>query len=129
MTFVWCHLILGLPVMGLLLFVVLPFWPALGLYGVLVAASGLVYWKVAEALRAPLQTGVEGLLGAEGVTLSDLEGEGLVRLQGAVWQARAGKAIPLGERVRVVAVRGLILQVEPSAHPLPAGQGPGAARA
>lgn len=125
----WCHSIFGLPVLGLLLFLVLPFWAALGVYAVLVAVSGFVYWKVAEALQAPVQTGVEGLLGAEGVTLSDLGGEGLVRLQGVVWQARAGEAIPQGERIRVVAVHGLVLQVEPSPRPLPAGQTSGAPKA
>lgn len=126
----WCHLILGTPVIALLLFLVLPFWPALGLYAVLVAISGLVYWKVAdEALRAPLQTGVEGLPGAEGVALSEVEGEGLVRLQGAVWQARAAEAIPQSERVRIAAVNGLVLQVEPSGGTLPAGQSLGPRKA
>lgn len=125
----WWHLILGLPILGLLLFLVLPFWPALGLYAALVAISGFVYWKVAEALRVPIQTGVEGLLGAEGLALSDLKDQGVVRLQGAVWQARAGEAIPQGEQVRVVAVDGLVLQVESSARRLPAGQSSGARKA
>ncbi len=53
----WCHLPLALPVLGLVLFLVLP-WPvAAPLYGVVVIASVLVYRLLLQALRLPVKTG------------------------------------------------------------------------
>ena len=41
--------------------------------------------------------------------------EGMVRVRDALWRARTNRATPIakGDRVRVVGVEGLVLQVEP----------------
>jgi membrane-bound serine protease (ClpP class) len=57
-------------------------------------------------------TGVENLVGAVGKTVEPLEPEGHVRVHGELWEARAHQAVPAGTQVRVVALDGLMLEVE-----------------
>ena len=65
-----------------------------------------------RAQRRSVQTGREGLVGAVGVAQRDLSPAGTVFVQGELWNAEAADgAIPAGERVRVVSVHGLCLDV------------------
>jgi len=59
--------------------------------------------------------GRESMIGEMGVALSGVEPEGTVQVNGAPWRARTNRAtpIPAGEPVRVVAIDGLLLEVEP----------------
>jgi membrane-bound serine protease (ClpP class) len=59
--------------------------------------------------------GREGMVGEEGRAEVDVAPEGVVVIQGARWRARTNRATPIaaGDGVRVVAVDGLVLEVEP----------------
>jgi len=59
--------------------------------------------------------GRQSLIGRMGVAESGVDPEGTVRVDGAPWRARTNRAtpIPAGEPVRVVAINGLLLEVEP----------------
>jgi membrane-bound serine protease (ClpP class) len=59
--------------------------------------------------------GRESLVGEMGVALGPVHPEGTVEVRGAPWRARTNRATPiaLGERIRVVAIDGLLLEVEP----------------
>ena len=46
--------------------------------------------------------------------------EGMVRLNGALWRAVSGEAIPQGAHVRVTSFEGLTLRVVPGEHSAPA---------
>ena len=71
-----------------------------------------VGWKVAGSRRERLVLGPQGLLGEQGVALSDLGPEGgEVFVHGEYWRARAGEPIPKGTTVRVVGVDGLVVEV------------------
>lgn len=59
-------------------------------------------------------TGVENLVGAVGKTVEPLDPDGHVRVHGELWQAHSTRPAPKGARVRVVAVDGLELEVEPA---------------
>ena len=61
--------------------------------------------------------GREGLIGELGHAEADLAPNGLVRVREALWQARTNRATPVkqGDVVRVVAVEGLVLEIEPEA--------------
>jgi membrane-bound serine protease (ClpP class) len=73
-----------------------------------------------RARRRPVVSGREALLGADGVvTVSAME-ETWARVQGESWRVRSPRALSPGQRVRVVAVDGLTLQVEPSEAGKPA---------
>lgn len=80
-----------------------------------VMAWGLV-WLVRLRRRQPL-TGSDGLIGAPAVALGDFQaGEGRVRLQGESWRASATTEVVEGQALRVIAVRGLSVDVEPVAE-------------
>ncbi|MGD9703852.1 MAG: nodulation protein NfeD [Acidimicrobiia bacterium] len=59
--------------------------------------------------------GREGMLGEFGTAVSDLGPEGVVRVREAKWRARTNRATPIaaGDRVRVIAIDGITLEVEP----------------
>jgi membrane-bound serine protease (ClpP class) len=69
-------------------------------------------------IRARFSTptiGRQSLVGEMGVALSAVEPEGTVEIRGGPWRARTNRATPIagGERIRVVAIDGLLLEVEP----------------
>ena len=64
-----------------------------------------------------VQTGAENLVGATGEVTEALAPVGQVRVLGELWEARAASELPPGTRVRVVALDGLTLEVEPDDSP------------
>ena len=100
--------------LALLLFLVLPDpWNVIG--GLVCLALGVVeitYWQ-RRMRRVKVATGVENLIGAAGEVTTPLAPVGQIRVLGELWQARASSNIPPGTSVRVVAMNGLILDVEP----------------
>jgi membrane-bound serine protease (ClpP class) len=69
-------------------------------------------------LRARFSTptiGRESMIGAMGKATTGIDPEGMVDLEGGTWRARTNRAtpIPAGDPVRVVAIDGLLLEVEP----------------
>ena len=68
--------------------------------------------KIVEAQRRPPLTGNESLVGRFATTRTVIDGEGKVFIHGEYWDARSAESIDEGERVKVVAVDGLMLQVE-----------------
>jgi membrane-bound serine protease (ClpP class) len=59
--------------------------------------------------------GRESMIGEAAEATTVIDPEGMVRLRGALWRARANRATPIdaGQGVRVVAIDGLVLEVEP----------------
>ena len=100
--------------LALVLFLILPDpWNVVG--GVLSLACGVVeitYWQ-RRMKRVKVVTGVENLIGATGEVTAPLEPVGQIRVLGELWQARSSEDVPPGTSVRVVAVDGLVLNVEP----------------
>lgn len=110
----WCHVLLLLPVAGLALFFVLP-WPvALGIDVFLAAIAAGIAVPAIRALRQPIVTGREALVGRIAEAASDVEREGFVRYGGELWAATAnGVRIARGTRVRIRGVEGLKLLITP----------------
>ncbi len=65
-----------------------------------------------RALKRKVTTGIEGLIGSEGVAKTDLKPHGLVHVKGEEWQARAEFPIKKDAKVRVVKLEGLTVHVE-----------------
>ncbi len=107
----WCHLILFAPVLALPLFWLLPLPLALPIYGVVVGLTALIAWPVVTAMRRPTVTGSEGMRGAKGETLTELNPHGLIRCQGEVWSATADEPLPAGQKIRVIALDRLSARV------------------
>ncbi|MBA2778373.1 NfeD family protein [Billgrantia kenyensis] len=84
--------------------------------GVALVAAGLMLWvliRFTGLRRRPARTGQEQLIGCHGVALEDFQHEGHVRMRGERWNSRSSVALRRGDEVRVVAVDGLTLEVEP----------------
>jgi membrane-bound serine protease (ClpP class) len=56
-------------------------------------------------------SGEEGLLTETGVALTDIDGEGKVRVHGEIWQASSEMPISAGTQVKVLAVEGMKVRV------------------
>lgn len=84
--------------------------------GTALISAVFTMWVLARLVRfrkRKVTTGMEELLGSEAVVLADFEGNGRVRLHGEIWWADADMPVSQGQKVRVTAVNGLRLQVEP----------------
>jgi membrane-bound serine protease (ClpP class) len=74
--------------------------------------AGIVY-VASRALRHPVATGTQAMLGASAEVLADFTGKGRVRYGGELWNARSETALHAGDAARIVRVEGLTLWVEP----------------
>jgi membrane-bound serine protease (ClpP class) len=84
------------------------------------ATAGLVIIAVSAGLRALYRrstTGAAGMVGQTGVVTTSLDPEGQVLVEGELWRAVAREGpLPPGEKVEVLGVDGLTLQVTRSAR-------------
>ena len=74
-----------------------------------------VLWIALQAARTrkrPLVSGAATLLGSIGEVMEADGAEGWARLQGEQWRVRGARALRAGERVRVMRIDGLTLEVE-----------------
>jgi membrane-bound serine protease (ClpP class) len=76
--------------------------------GFFVIIAGLAY----RAYRVRPKGGTDGLMGEVGLVKEFIDPEGLVFVHGEYWQAKSGEKLEPGEKVKVVGVEGLVLQVE-----------------
>jgi membrane-bound serine protease (ClpP class) len=74
--------------------------------------AGIVYLGT-RAMRRPVATGTQGMIGESAEVLADFTGKGRVRYGGELWNARSDRALRAGELARIVKVEGLTLWVEP----------------
>jgi len=117
----WCHLLLLLPVIGLGLFLILPWTIALPGYLALVVLSLWLYVKIMESMHRPVTTGGEGLVGQ----VAEVGPDGSLLLKGERWSIAGRDGLRPGQQVRVVGLRGLRLEVQPvdpEASPLTVGK-------
>ena len=84
--------------------------------GIAAASAAFIIGIATFALRSrqrPVVSGRESLVGASGEVLQDFEGEGWARVQGETWRVKSPSPLKAGAQVRVAAVDGLVLRVEP----------------
>jgi len=80
-------------------------------------SAGFMIFVLAMARRIhlrPVVSGMEEMVGMIGLALDDFDGSGRVRTHGEVWQAYSDKPVKRDQQVRVRAVEGLTLHVEPA---------------
>lgn len=68
--------------------------------------------RVLWAHRQHVTTGAEGLVGARGEAMSDLNPSGRVFVHGESWSATSPAPVERGKQVKVLRVQGMILEVE-----------------
>ena len=82
--------------------------------GIAAASAAFLFVVIGMALKAhrrPVVSGREELVGSAGEVLEDCEREGWARIHGENWRIRGAAPLRAGERVRVVAMHGLLLEV------------------
>jgi len=90
-----------------------PFSLVLGLAAGSAAFLFLVVGMAVKTHKRPVVSGREELLGSTGQALEDFEEEGWARIHGETWRIRSAAPLKAGQRVRVVAMHGLLLEVVP----------------
>ncbi len=87
--------------------------------GVALPIAGITVFLMRLVLRAranKVNTGAQGMVGALAIVRTALAPEGTVRIHGEIWRARSAVPAVPGAQVRVLAMQGLLLEVEPVAQ-------------
>jgi len=88
--------------------------------GVVLLAGGMA----AKAHRRPVVSGRESLVGARGQVLEVADGQAWAQVLGERWKVDAGEPLAPGQRIRVLGLRGLTLDVRADAESNPQGGPP-----
>ena len=87
--------------------------------GIALVAGAFLFWLVTYMLklrrRGPV-SGRESIVGGVGKATNSFSGNGYVWLESETWSARSTVPIEKGQPVRVTAMNGLVLDVEPLPH-------------
>lgn len=89
-------------------------WPLIA--GVTAVSAGFLLLVLNFAMRArrrPVVSGREQMLGATCEVFVNTDGGVFARIHGEVWKVRANAPLGRGQKVRVVGIDGLVLNVEP----------------
>lgn len=107
-------LMLFLPILGLVLFLVLPFSQALPAYLIVLAFSIFIAVLVIRTLRRSRRTNLFTMVGQPAEVISWKNGKGQVQCQGEIWTARSetGESFGRGDKVKVAELRGMTLLVK-----------------
>lgn len=88
-------------------------WTALAVSVPLGIITSFLMTIAVRARRNKVTTGQEGLVGETGVVQTPFTPEGKIFIRGEIWNAVGDPNLRVGQRVRVTAVDGLTLHVEP----------------
>ncbi len=86
-------------------------------YALIAAGATIEIAEIAVWLRwrkVGAKHGIETMVGMTGVALSDCAPDGQVRVKGQIWNAHCPDGVEQGANVRVTAVDGLRLEVDPA---------------
>lgn len=64
--------------------------------------------------RRPIVSGAEQMIGMMGVAVESFADHGRIRVHGEIWAARTAQAVASGDAVRIRAINGLVLDIEPA---------------
>jgi membrane-bound serine protease (ClpP class) len=90
-------------------------WPLIAVMATLgsLALLGIVSFAM-RARRQPLVSGRDAMLREPAEAMESFEHRGLVRVNGELWQAVTRTPLQAGQRLRIVRIDGLVLEVEPA---------------
>ena len=98
-----------MPGFGIPWTVIVPVALASALFIFFVAGMALKSWK------RPVVSGREEMIGSSGQVVQDFDGsDGWARVHGETWRIRCSQPLRQGQKVRVLRMDGLILDVEPA---------------
>ena len=101
------------PLAGLLLFSYFSLKTSLSLYIAILIIAGYCYYVMFKSMMNEAKTGMEAMLGNEGLVIEDIDPEGKIEIRDDIWTATtSGGKLVRGERVKILSVKGLVLTVE-----------------
>ena len=107
-----CHIVLILPVLGLVVFLILPFDIALPVYAVILSISIYFYITIMKAMKKPVETGSEEMMHETVSVLDTIKPEGHVKFQNEIWNASSGEILKKGDKAEIIGLNGLTLIVK-----------------
>jgi len=107
-----CHIVLILPVLGLVVFVMLPFDIALPVYAVILSFSIYIYIIVMKAMKKPVETGKEEMIHEIVYVLDSVKPYGHVQFQNEIWNASSDEVLRKGDKAEIIGMNGLTLIVK-----------------
>jgi len=106
-----CHVVLTMPIWGLVVFYIWPLSIAMPVYGFILVSSGILYYALMQTMHMQAKTGKEGLKGQIAEAIENLNPVGQVLVHGEIWRAHAADSIRKGEAVLITGMDGLTLRV------------------
>jgi len=106
-----CHLLLLMPFVSLAVFWFLPFEEALGIYLVTLAVCAFLYWLIWKAVRSPVATGIEGMIGGVGHVIQIGKQSAKIFYKGELWDAESADPLSVGDSVEIARVERMTLIV------------------
>ncbi|WP_254684493.1 NfeD family protein [Edaphosphingomonas haloaromaticamans] len=92
-------------------------WPVVGIVALASLGLTIVFMRLAlKAHRRKVVTGREELVGSTGTVLDWKDGKGHIFVHSERWQAQGVGTMNAGATVRVTALKGLVLRIEPYEH-------------
>ena len=73
----------------------------------------IIMGLVIKSQKRAMITGKDSLIGSTGTVISVMNEQVVVKISGEIWEARSRTMLPIGQKVKVVSIEGLILHVEP----------------
>lgn len=90
-------------------------WGVIGLMSIVTAIFFLMLITLAiRSHKKLIATGREGLIGSSGVVLSMMNEQIVVRVLGEIWNAKSTSPLKIGQKIKVIAIHGLTLDVKPT---------------
>jgi membrane-bound serine protease (ClpP class) len=87
-------------------------WPVVAALAIATMAFVVLVVRMAlAARRAPIVSGVQSLVGADGEMLEDATETGWANIRGETWQVRTAGRLARGQKIRVVAIDGVMPRV------------------
>ncbi len=86
-------------------------------YAVIAGGAAIEIAEIAVWLRwrkVGAKQGIDTMIGMSGVAVSDCKPDGQVKVKGEIWKAHCRAGVEEGDGVRVTAVDGLRLEVDPA---------------
>ncbi len=96
-----CHVIFVLPLIGLVLFWLLPLEQALLYYSLILVVCAVLYWLMWKDMRRPATTGVEGMIGGSAEVIENGNRTLKIFFRGEIWDALSPEDLSVGERVEI----------------------------
>jgi membrane protein implicated in regulation of membrane protease activity len=106
-----CHLLLLMPIIGLVVFWIWPLSIAIPVYLVILILSTAIYVIALKSMRKPVVTGSEGLIGKAAEILDMSNHKGHVRIENEIWDAYTDEPLQKGDEARVIEIQGMTLKI------------------